>query len=214
MAKYNDLTVGQMEAAINMMGGWEAFQAYLRGEFVLTKVARAIHEFLLEFIGKVTIPATTGKFVTKKKFVLGAGPKAKVKISFLGDNFTKWFLSGKGKIEDQTIEQTLVYHNLKKSSVDGPIIAELGGETKAETTLSDIFYLMEKQGNDENGILLNNGFTNIFYVKDQSIVLRAVNVSWRGGGWSVLAYSVENPRMWNACRRVFSRNSVLTNSET
>lgn len=41
MAKYNDLTVGQMEAAINKMGGWEAFQAYLRGEFVMTKVTQA-----------------------------------------------------------------------------------------------------------------------------------------------------------------------------
>ena len=35
MAKYNDLTVGQMEAAINKMGGWESFQTFLRGELTL-----------------------------------------------------------------------------------------------------------------------------------------------------------------------------------
>jgi hypothetical protein len=98
--------------------------------------------------------------------------------------------------------------------VDGPIINELGGEAKAETTLSEMFSLMEKQKNGESGVLLNNGYANIFYIRDQNGVLRAVGVDWDDGGWYVGAYSVEDPGGWRVGRQVFSRNSVLESSET
>ena len=93
---------------------------------------------ILELVSTIVVNATTGKFVAKEKFVRYTGRKAKVKISYLGDNFTEWFLSGSGKTEDPISEQTLRYHKLRKSSVDGPIITELGGEAKAETTLSEM----------------------------------------------------------------------------
>jgi len=73
---------------------------------------------------------------------------------------------------------------------------------------------MEKQATGEEGVLLNNGWANLFYVKDQSGVLRTVRVSWGGDGWRVNADSVENPDRWGGGRRVFSRNSVLESSET
>ena len=59
-------------------------------------------------------------------------------------------------------------------SVDGPILAELGGEAKAETTLTEVYSLMEAQKNGENGPLLTNGYANIFYVRDVNGALRAV----------------------------------------
>jgi len=168
---------------------------------------------ILELVSTIVVNATTGKFVAKKKFVRDTGHEAKVKISYLGDNFTEWFLSGSGKTEDPISEQTLRYHKLRKSSVGGPIITELGGEAKAETTLSEMFSLMEKQKNGESGPLLNNGWWNIFYIKDQNGVLRAVDVFWLGDGWGVSAYSVEYPIGWDGGRQVFSRNSVLESSE-
>jgi hypothetical protein len=168
---------------------------------------------ILELVSTVMIPATTGKLVAKEKFVRDTGRKAKVKISYLGDNFTAWFLNGDGKTEDPITEQTLRYHKLRQSSVDGPIIAELGGEAKAETTLSEMFTLMEKQGKSEDGVLLNNGWWNIFYIRDQNGVLRMVFVSRHDGGWHVHALSVENPHRWHDGRQVFSRNSVLKPSE-
>jgi hypothetical protein len=97
--------------------------------------------------------------------------------------------------------------------VDGPIIAELGGEEKSETTLSEMFSLMEKQGKGEDGVLLNNGYANIFYIRDLAGVLRAVGVRWGGGGWGVGADSVGGPDRWDGGYRVFSRNSVLESSE-
>jgi hypothetical protein len=72
-----------------------------------------------------------------------------------------------------------------------------------------MFSLMEKQGKGEEGVLLNSGYANIFYINDYAGVLRAVRVSWDGDGWGVYASSVEDPHGWFDGYQVFSRNSVL-----
>jgi hypothetical protein len=170
---------------------------------------------ILRLVSTVVIAATTSKFVAKDKFVVNTKGNAKVLISEVWDDFTSWFLSGDGKTEDPESEQTLRYHKhkLRKSSADGPIVTELGGEEKSETTLTEMFSLMEKQKNGEDGVLLNNGYANIFYIRDQNGVLRAVLVYWRDGGWGVGAGSVEDPGRWGDGFQVFSRNSVLESSE-
>lgn len=168
-----------------------------------------ISEALLDDpIGTVKIMAMTGQFVASEKFIRDTGHKAKVKISYLGDNFTEWFLGEDGKIEAPIGEQALCYARLKKSSVDRPIIAEIGGEAKAEATLAETFLLMEKQKNGEAGVLLNNGCANIFYIRDKKGVLRAVRVAWRGGGWGVGASSVGDSGRWGDGSRVFFRIPV------
>ena len=173
---------------------------------------------ILELVSTVVVSATTSKFVAKTAFVVNTKCNAKVLISAVWDNFTSWFLSGDGKTEDPESEQKLRYHKLRKSSVDGPIITELGGESKAETTLSEMFSLMEKQKNGEDGVLLNNGYANIFYIRDQNGVLRAVSVRWYNDGWYVYANSVGDPDRWRGGFQVFSHlslqgdNSVLLNS--
>lgn len=199
---------------INKIGGADGELWRKRFAEALREGVKQTTKNILEFIGTTVIPATTAQFVAKGKFVRNTGHKAKVKISYLGDNFTEWFLSGDSKTEDPISEQTLCSAKLKKSSVDAPIIAELGGEAKAETALTEVFSLMEKQPNGENGALLTNGYANIFYVRDQHGVLRAVRVGWDDGGWDVRAGSVEIPDMWHDGSRVFSRNSVLDPSAT
>ena len=169
---------------------------------------------ILELVSTIVVNATTGKLVAKDRFVINTNPGAPVKISCLGDNFNAWFLNGDSKTKCPISEQTLRYHELRQSSVDGPIITELGGEAKAETTLSEMFSLMEKQKHGEDGVLLNNGWANIFYIKDVAGVLRAVHVSWGDDGWCVYAHSVERPRSGGDGYQVFSRNSVLESSET
>ncbi|HDZ85654.1 MAG TPA: hypothetical protein ENH35_03860 [Candidatus Moranbacteria bacterium] len=158
----------------------------------------------LEFIGTIIIPAITKKFVAKDNFIVDTSRKTKVKISYLGDDFRKNFL---GKTEKAIPETTLRYHKLRKSSADKPIIAELGGEKKAETTLAEMFALMEMQPNGEKGALPTNGYANIFYIHDVNGVLGAVRCDWGGVGWSVDACSVGTPRERYYGRRVFSRNS-------
>lgn len=181
---------------------------------ISTKVAKP-KPSILEFVSTVKIPATTGSFVAKAKFVVNITDEASVKISYVWENFREWFLNGDGKTEGPTDEQTLSYAKLRKASVDAPIIAELGGEEKSETTLSEMFSLMEKQGKGEAGVLLNNGYANIFYVRDSAGMLRAVGVRWYDGGWDVFAYSVLDAGGWGDGDQVFSRNSVvLESSET
>jgi len=88
---------------------------------------------------------------------------------------------------------------------DDEIRKEIGAGCE-ETTLAAIWALMERQLNGESGILLTNGYANIFYVYDQNGDLRVVHVHWLGDGWSVLASSVGLPREWNVCCRAFSHN--------
>lgn len=195
--------------------GWTNNQASLKKNLAGCLLPPAVSkkltpELLLEPVGTVTISATAGRFVARDKFVINTSASAKVKISYLGDNFKSWFLEGDGKIEELIGEQTLRYAKLRKSSVDGPIISELGGETKAETALAEMFSLMKEQANGEAGILLNNGYANIFYVHDLSGVLRTVDVFWYGDGWYVFASAVENPFRWDDGSQVFSRKPLET----
>lgn len=158
-------------------------------------------------VSTATIAASIEKFVVKDKFKVDTSRKAKVKISYLGDNFKEWFLE---KTEESFAGSTVYGRRLDKGSVDGPILSELGGQEKAETTMAEIYAMMERQANGESGALLNNGWANIFYVRDITGTLRAVSVCWDGLGWRVVAGSVADPCEWYAGRRVFSRNSLVS----
>jgi len=168
---------------------------------------QAVVAILGEIIATVPIPATTEKFVAKDNFKVDISEDAKVKISYLGDNFKKWFT---GKTEEPFPGSTVYGRKLNKDSVDGPIIAELGGQEKSETTLSEVYAIMERQPNGKAGELLNNGYANIFYVRDITGTLRAVVVYWDDDGWGVDAVSVEDPHEWYSGDLVFSRNSFVT----
>lgn len=161
---------------------------------------------LLKRISSFPIKPEQGKFIASERFVVDTSRKATVKISYLGDNFRESML---GLVEEQPPTETnICYYELLKASVDEPIIAELGGEQKAETKLAEIYALMKNQRNGEKGILLTNGYANIFYVRDIKVVLRAVSVGWDGGGWRLDASSVGRPGRWGAGYQVFSRNSL------
>jgi hypothetical protein len=203
--KFSTWTRGQDEALLNILGGQEVAERIIARTVKVT--IEEIKEVLLGLVGTVVVPATTAKLVAKDKFVVNTDDGAPVKISFIWDNFKVWFLKGGGKIEDPITQQSLRYAKLLKSSVDGQIIAELGGAEKSETTLSEMFSLMEKQKNGEDGVLLTNGYANIFYIKDRNGVLRAVHVRWNGDGWRVYANSIGGPSAWSGGRQVFSRSS-------
>ena len=175
-----------------------ALQALIEGRFDGIKPLS-----ILETVGTVLVPATTEKFIAKDNFVQNTGKKAKVKISNIGDNFTQWF---GGKVEEPVAEYTLRYAKLLKPAVDAPIRAEIGAEYE-ETTLGAVYSLMKLQPNGEAGILLANGYANIFYVRDVEDTLRTVGVSWCDVGWFGFAGSVTRPGGWDGGDRVFSRNS-------
>lgn len=182
----------------------EKIEKYLLDMFSKKPESVVFQNFLIKLVGKVDIPATTEKFIAKDHFVVDTSKKAKVKFSWFGDNFEKWFF---GKEEEPMAAKTLQYWELVKNSVDTPIIAELGGEAKAETTLACLCYLLEQQRDGEKGVLLVNGRANIFYIRDVDGALRAVLAYWSGDGWDVHALSIGDPRSWLAGYQVFSSNS-------
>ena len=151
-----EFTTGPLNQLIVNLGGqegdrWEEeLKKFLRKETCwsngqVAKVAEPkTKPSILALVSTVVVSATTSKFVAKTAFVANTKRNAKVLISAVWHDFTSWFLSGDGKTEDPESEQTLRYHKLQKSSVDSPIIIELGGEAKAETTLTEMFSLMEK----------------------------------------------------------------------
>jgi hypothetical protein len=162
---------------------------------------------IIEHLGIVSVVTSlTEKFIAHNRFVINTSRNAKVKISFLGSNFRKFFLN---KVEEPVGEQALRFGRLRKPSKDISIIADLGGSKKAETTLSELFCLMHIQGEDQNnGALLMNGHSNIFYVTDVTGVVRAVDACWSVTGWRLDADSIVGPAVWNEDFRVFSSNSV------
>lgn len=215
----------RMQTAIKDTDLTARFYAFVNGYEVLVPQvtvapdSTAVTESdLIEMLGEVPTGANTIPFVANERFKLKRDGGI---CSYFGGNFKAWFLKGKGKIQSPFAGSTLRYGKLRRSATDKPqkpgaeaIIPALGGEEKAETTITEVFHLMTMQAAGEEGALLTNGWANIFYVRDQEGVLRSVYVFWYDGGWVVRASSVEDPSVWDVGDRVFSSNSELKSSAT
>lgn len=158
---------------------------------------------LLELVATVPVAACE-RFVAKEHFKVDTRRKAKVKIAFLWDNFSKHFLP---KTEEGVLAGELKVHKLLQSSLDGPIMTELGDPRAYSTALADMWAMLVSQPNGEEGALRVNGYANIFYIHDTEGNLWAVDAYWHSdaGGWDVYARSVEDPHGWHGGLRVVSR---------
>jgi hypothetical protein len=152
----------------------------------------------------IVVSVSTKPFVARDHFVVNISQNAPIIISSIGGNFRRWFLN---KIEEPFATNVLRGSKLCKASKDGPIIAELGGEKEALTTLTEIFGCMELQAGGKRKPLLTNGYANIFYVRDADNMLRVVCILWRNGGWSVNAWAIDASSKWSADSFVFFRIS-------
>ncbi|MFA5986882.1 MAG: hypothetical protein WC819_06070 [Parcubacteria group bacterium] len=153
----------------------------------------------------VEIPASSEPFIAKEKFVVNTRDDAKVKISGLGANFENNFLSKKEK----PCASSIVYGcKLLRRLTSKQIREELDRDDKLETTLYEMFFMLEKQGNGESGSLRTNGSANIFFIRDDKGDLCAVRCRWYDDGWGVRAYSVDDPDEWDDGSQVFSRDSL------
>lgn len=125
-------------------------------------------------------------------------------VGWMGDSFKELFLD---KVEEDVGAGTIVVHCLEKTSLNAPIMAELG--ERAELQLAHFFELLKAQSKGEEGNLLVDGYVNIAYIRGTNGNLWAVYARWYsdGGDWRVLAYSVEGPRRWRGGDRVLSRDS-------
>ena len=119
-----------------------------------------------------------------------------------GLDFVDWFA---GHVEEDVSVGDLVPFILTQSTYDDRILADLGGGKKAKTTLCEIWRLMQRQANGEDGVLLTNGYANIFYVQDVNGILRTVVVRWHSDGWFACSFELGDS-MFYPPYQVFSRN--------
>jgi len=122
---------------------------------------------------------------------------------WLGQNFIEIF--GSSIMPPQPIGNVHVYQLIGDAN-DRQIIAELGGEEVVETTLTQMWQMLTKQGHGEEGDLLINGYANIFYIKDAKGDLWAVICYWNSGvgDWRIGANPVTDPCRCRAGSQVVS----------
>jgi len=173
----------------------------VRGTHCIIEIKKSSVPSFLECLGTRLVLATTAPFVAKDHFIEDTSHSAKVRIVYLDRNFKTWFL---GKTEGAKCETALRYAKLTGNELDKSILDELGD--KAETSLAEMFAVMEAQADGKAGDLLVDSYANTFFIRDITGTLRAVRVDWYGNGWRVFARSVYSFG-WNGCRRLFSRNS-------
>ena len=151
---------------------------------------------LLQPLEAAVIAATTMPILIRDYFK----KNPKVKFAAIWHEFKSRFFD---KTEKPIAEVTYRKYKLLCISADGPIIAELGGETKVEGTFTAAFALLQRQANGEAGFLQTNGYANIFYSRDAKGVLCAIRIGWADGGWVVDAISVQDPLAWNGKHEIF-----------
>ncbi|PIT88612.1 MAG: hypothetical protein COU29_02455 [Candidatus Magasanikbacteria bacterium CG10_big_fil_rev_8_21_14_0_10_36_32] len=169
---------------------------------VLSWLSYVLFWVVLTLIRLYTERVDQEKFVA---FVNFRTDNSKVKFSCISEKFKTWFYGKIEKVKDATIPQS--YHDLRQEASDNEIITNLGNKIQVETTLVGIYKLMRNQRKGEEGILLVDGFANIFYIRDISGVLRAVSLSWCRYGWAVVASQTDYPIRWNVGSRVFFLDS-------
>lgn len=155
---------------------------------------------LLELVGAVSLPATRDPFSVRERFDRTPG----VKFSAVWNEFKKRFY---GISEAPIAESRLCKYRLLTIAPDAPIIAELGGEARAEGRIAATFALIRAQGGGQPGFLQTNGYANIFYLRDLKGVLCAVRVGWDGDGWVIDAISVDDPLAWNGKHEIYCPES-------
>jgi hypothetical protein len=151
---------------------------------------------LLQPLDTSVVSATTTPFTIRDYFKRIPG----VKFSTIWDEFKRRFFD---KTESPNAEVTYQKYKLLHVSADGPIIAALGGESKAAGTVNAAMTLLKRQSNGGPGFLQTNGYANIFYARDKKDALCAIRIGWAQDGWVIDAISVQDPLAWNGKHEIF-----------
>lgn len=165
----------------------------------------------LQLAGTVDTPKHTQKFIAKNNFLTD---RKLLRISHISRVFKSRFLD---KVEHPLSETTLCYGRVLKPSTDTSIIEQIGNNA-VETTLTEMFYHMKKQGQirgQSGALLVEDRAINLFFIRDINNELCDVTVSWYGDGWNLDAkfgsehpWACKEPHKWDTDTRVFYRSSM------
>lgn len=160
---------------------------------VKNRAAKIAKKLLEPFGIPFTVPEVK-EFIAKKKYVVNRLEDARVRISYLGNNFKKVMLP---KTELDIAEMQLRLSKLKQASLDSPIVTELGD--RAEISLHSFYEtLAHKQATRDYTWVVG-------YVRGIDGNLWAVFAFWYGDGWYVYARSVGYPLRWSVGPEFVSR---------
>lgn len=133
---------------------------------------------------RIEIPATTEPFVVRDHF---HNSERALSLSggwffYVCGNFAHYLL---GKVEPPRQATTLVANTLTRKEWDVNIIVSLG-EAAAETTMAEIYALMQKVRTGEpSGLSFARG-RNTFYVRDGGNNLWALRVTTNMKSWTIV----------------------------
>ena len=124
-----------------------------------------------------------------------------VKFSWIDPDFIKWF--GEMHVNfDKHTNRTLNYSPLTSQKLPRFMTSrEILDELKpTEVSLGDIYETLKA---------LDHSVLALFFVKDDSEVLRSVSARWSDDyvGWNVYANDASRSYQWGVVRQLFSRNS-------
>jgi hypothetical protein len=151
---------------------------------------------LLQPCETVVVPATTTPLGIRDYFK----ETPTIKFTSVFGEFKARFFS---KTENPIPQMTYRKYKLQRIAADAAIIAELGGEAKAEGTVTGALALLERQGKGQPGALQTNGYANIFYARDKKGELCAIRLGWTEEGWVLDAISTADPLAWNGQHEIF-----------
>lgn len=151
--------------------------------------AKGSDNLLSGVIFEIAVPATAEAFVVADKFKVDNGKSAKVRIAFFNSSFVSLFGA---KVEGPFAGSSLAVSELNADAHSSAILKKLGGEKKAEVTLTEIYFLMTGMPDEEIETFLCNGRKIIFRARDVNGGLAFVHMNWSEDGWEIFAYSAEH----------------------
>jgi hypothetical protein len=149
----------------------------------------------LERVTSVQI-APIERFVARDHFAIGG---SNVVIKSTAEIFVRYF----DIVEERVPAADLTVYRLREPTLDTSIIAGL--HDRHETHLSQLWTLLERQGQGEPGPLLTDDESNIFYIRDGQGMLWTVSVSW-ANGWDIDVGSIGAAYPWRSGRQVIGRS--------
>ncbi len=150
---------------------------------------------LLKPVGKSTVPARTKPFNAAAFYQTGTG-------LYIHDTFADRLDIHARQTVDSTPACPYVASLLKANAYDRDIREEL--PENHLSTLEDIAALIEAQPGGQSGLLLNNGYANIFYVEGKNGEIFTVSVGWdfNDRQWFVDDWGLGELGDWLADRQV------------
>lgn len=204
--KYGNVTFGQVEAFINIIG-IEAFHDVLARKAKV--VIEMVKEALLTLITTITAPATSINNLTKERFTNSR------RYYYRDGNLDSWLPKTQNhQVESKfrvfKLEKQLTFKEMAEAvleaSGDVTMLSKLLIEHKHTTNLQTIEGLIERQEFGENVGLNTNGYANFFFVEDKDGSVSVVFVFRSGSQWFVYVFRLDYGHRWYVDYRLFVRN--------